>query len=80
MKTLRIVGLAVILLAALGSSVDTARATAPVTCWKLCSDGVYRFGQCWLSLAQCCVNNNSLCPFPYVFVDGDCTDGQNHCP
>ncbi len=78
MKTLRIAGLIVILLAALGGAVNTAQATAPVTCWAHCS-GIFYSGQCWLTLAQCC-NFNHRCPRPYVYEDGDCTDGLNYCP
>lgn len=78
MKTLRIVGLIVILLIALGGAMGTARATAPIHCWSTCS-GIPYYAECWLTLAQCCAKN-SKCPRPYVFESGDCTDGMNYCP
>ena len=77
MKTLRIVGLMVVLLATLSGSMETARATAPVTCWAVCS-GIYYSGGCWLTLSECCAFNRR-CPKPLVFEVGGCTDGQNSC-
>ncbi len=77
MKILRIAGLLVILLAVAGGAMHSARATAPITCWQQC-DNIYYSGQCWASLARCC-DFNHHCPEPYVWIDGDCTDGQNDC-
>lgn len=78
MRMLRIAGLIVILLVALGGAVDTAQATAPVNCWSYCS-GVFYTSQCWVTLSQCCTFN-SRCPKGYVYEGGDCTDGTNYCP
>jgi hypothetical protein len=78
MKIFRITGLLLILLAVASGSLHSARATAPVTCWKYCDD-IFYSGECWLSLAQCC-DFNHKCPRPYVWMGGDCTDGQNYCP
>ncbi len=78
MKLFRLAGLLIIAAALLTGSAKTATATAPVTCWKVCS-GVFYSGSCWSSLATCC-NRNHICPDPWEFEDGDCTDGQNYCP
>lgn len=79
MKILRLVGLLVMLLALSGTFAYDAQATAPISCWAYC-DNIFYSGQCWGTLAQCCQWNRTGCPDPYVFVDGDCTDGQNYCP
>jgi hypothetical protein len=79
MKILRIAGLLGILLTVAAGSVHSARATAPITCWKYCDTHFYS-GQCWATLAQCCDFNHN-CPDPWEYVEGDCTDGQgNYCP
>jgi hypothetical protein len=78
MKMLRLAGLLVILLAIASGFSGTARATAPITCWKYC-DNHYYSGQCWTNLAQCCQFNQN-CPDPYTWIDGNCTDGENYCP
>lgn len=76
MKLFRFAGLCVIALALFTST----PAHAAVTCWKVCS-GVYFYGSCSLSLAQCCTMGNRLCPQPLVWEDGNCTDGAgNYCP
>ena len=78
MKVFRLAGLLVIAAALLTSSAKTATANPPVTCWKVCSGNFYS-GSCWSSLAHCC-NWNRVCPDPWEFEGGDCTDGQNYCP
>jgi len=78
MKILRITGLLVMLLAVAGAIVNDARASDPITCWRHCDD-VFYSGECTASLERCCRLNQD-CPLPMVFVDGDCTDGQNYCP
>ena len=77
MKLFRFAGLLVIALALMTGATQTARAGAPVTCWKSCS-GVPYNGQCWGTLAQCC-NWNQNCPDPWEFEGGGCTDGVNYC-
>ena len=78
MRSLRLVGLLVILLAVAAGVSEEARATAPITCWKYCDNHFYS-GQCWASLEQCCQANH-ICPAPWRYVSGNCTDGENYCP
>jgi len=78
MKLFRFLGLLTIALALLAGTTRTARATDPITCWKYCS-GHYYSGYCTRSLAWCC-NTNHICPDPWEFEEGDCTDGTNSCP
>ncbi len=78
MKVFRFTGLLVIAAALLTDPAKTAAATAPVTCWSVCSGHEY-FTKCWASLSRCC-SLNRRCPDPWVFETGDCTDGTNSCP
>ncbi|HEX6900214.1 MAG TPA: hypothetical protein VF789_10895 [Thermoanaerobaculia bacterium] len=79
MKILRIAGLLLIVLTAVGGAVSEVRASDPIRCWKRCGSTSYS-GQCWASLEQCCSFNRNSCPAPSQFVSGNCTDGVNYCP
>jgi hypothetical protein len=79
MKILRIAGLLLIALTAVGGAVNEVRASAPISCWAQCGPTFYS-GECWGSLQTCCHFNRNFCPGPYEFVEGDCTDGENYCP
>ncbi len=79
MKLFRFAGLLLIALALVGGATESARATAPVTCYYDCSTGPY-YMECWASLTQCCNLMRRSCPDPGVFISGDCTDGMNYCP
>lgn len=78
MKILRLAGLLVVLLALGNGAFSRARATGPFSCWKYCDNHFYS-GQCWDTLERCCQFDQN-CPDPYTWVDGDCSDGVNHCP
>lgn len=81
MKYLRIAGLLAILLTATGGVMNEVHASAPITCWARCGDGVHYYGECWSSLEECCsINQMFGCPEQTGFVDGTCTDGENYCP
>lgn len=77
-KVSRCAGLLIIAVALLTGTAKKVTATAPVTCWSVCSGHPY-YGQCWADLATCC-SFNRVCPDPWEFQTGDCTDGSSYCP
>jgi hypothetical protein len=77
MKIFRCAGVLAILLVALAWAPKNAQASG-ITCWKYC-DSIFYSGSCTGTLAHCCKINH-LCPAPYTYIEGDCTDGVNSCP
>jgi len=77
MKIFRMVGLLAILLSVYGGTVRTASASG-ISCSYYCSG--YRYvATCYATLSQCCSFLSSMCPDPYEYEGGGCTDGVNYC-
>jgi hypothetical protein len=77
MKIFRFAGMLAVVLVALGGAPKNAQATG-ISCWKYC-DEIFYSGPCTGTLEQCC-SFNRHCPFPYTFMEGNCSDGVNSCP